>query len=500
MRASLPRHYRISLVGVLFGATAAFGCDAVPAGQPLWIRLAAPVSTYTAKPGDAVGGILTQQVTCGSEVVLPMGTPVEGFVRSRHKVGWGLRHETASLELEFTRAILEGGMTVPLAARVAEVENARETVRNGVIEGIRSSKTFQGGINSRLVELPTWNPYSHLVLTTYKALFPIFPEPEIYYPAGTDMRLKTERPIVLPARIRDADFKQSATLEQDSDENEAMVAHLPVRVTTKKNVDADLVNLVFEGTEPQVRAAFQEAGWRTADRPAVSSFMKYLYAVLNNSGYAQQPMTTFLMDGKPEQMNWQKNLNSYGRRDHVRIWQWQRVGADPVWVASSTRDTRAVISLRHVEFAHHIAPAIDEERASVIRDLNFAGCVKQVSYVERPEMPLATMNATGDVMHTDGSVAVVKLQDCRPREPQLDSTTNARKFKPGNIVFRYVRKEILTLRNDLWRENIIYGTYEVGRLAVTSIRNRTDARLRESLEADARVATPPQPATAGGSR
>src|ERR1039457_297978 len=67
--------------------------------------------------------------------------------------------------------------------------------KNGVIHGVLSSDTFQGRVNSRLIHLPTWNPYSDLGLIIYKATFPIFPEPEIYYPAGTDMRLKTQAPV-----------------------------------------------------------------------------------------------------------------------------------------------------------------------------------------------------------------------------------------------------------------------------------------------------------------
>ena len=108
------------------------------------------------------------------------------MVRSKRKVGWGIRHETAALELEFNRAVIEAGSTIEISARVEEVENAREQVKNGVIHGVLSSDTFQGRINSRLIHLPTWNPYSDLGLIIYKATFPIFPEPEIYYPAGTD--------------------------------------------------------------------------------------------------------------------------------------------------------------------------------------------------------------------------------------------------------------------------------------------------------------------------
>src|SRR3974377_2109493 len=115
-------------------------------------------------------------------------------------------------------------------------------------------------------------------------------------------------------------------------------------------------------------------------------------------------MKTFLLDGKPEDMNWQKSLNSYGRRDHLRIWQWTpEGGTEPVWVTSSTHDTGAVLSVKYKGFVHHISPDIDNERATVIRDLNFAGCVKSVNYVARHQVPASMHNATGDVMSTAGS-------------------------------------------------------------------------------------------------
>src|SRR5271157_2305469 len=207
----------------------ALGCDQLPAGQLIWIRLATPISTYTAHAGDPVRAVLTQDIVCGNEVVLPMGTPIEGMVRSKSKVGWGIRHETAALELEFNRAVLGPDAIVQMTARVEEVENAREQVKNGVIRGVMSSDTFQGRINSRLIHLPTWNPYSDLGLIVYKATFPIFPEPEIYYPSGTDMRLKTTAPIssayVMPSGMTDSALPDSPQLD-------ALVQQLPRRSTT----------------------------------------------------------------------------------------------------------------------------------------------------------------------------------------------------------------------------------------------------------------------------
>jgi hypothetical protein len=473
MRILLALNRGLLLMCVMLAGRVAFGCDQMPAGQVLWVRLAAPVSTYTAKTGDAVHAVLTQDLVCDNETVLPMGAVIDGVVRSRRKVGWGIRHETAVLELEFNRATVGGGVDVPLTARVEEVENARELVRKGVIQGIRSSNTFQGSINSRLIHLPTLNPYSDPVLIAYKAVFPIFPEPEIYYPAGTDMRLRTTSEVSCTAMVSST-HESSATDAEMADLDE-FVGQLPLRVTNKKNVAADVLNIVFLGTQNQVTSAFREAGWDGADPLSKHTVMKNLYALLNNSGYAQEPMMTFYLNERPEDMNWQKSLNSYGRRDHLRIWQWGAAepesGGESVWISSSTHDTGAVLAVKYRGFVHHIAPDIDEERSAVIRDLNFAGCVRSVSYVSRPLMPVATHNATGDVMHTDGSVAVVELQDCRPADPQLDSTSK-KSYRPGSYAFRYIRKQILTFKNDIFRANIIYGAYDAGRITVMALRQR----------------------------
>ncbi len=476
MRILLDLNRGLAFLGVIGAATLAFGCEQMPPGQSLWIRLAAPISTYTAKVGDPVHAVLTQDLVCDTEVVLPMGAAVEGVVRSKRKVGWGIRHETAALELEFNRATAGPGAAIELTARVEEVENAREPVRKGVIQGIRSTNTFQGSINSRLIHLPTWNPYSDPFLIAYKATFPIFPEPEIYYPAGTDIRLRTTTEITfLPATINPT-HESSPADKAESDLLDQLVGQLPWRVTTSKDVDADLINLVFLGSQDEVESAFRQAGWDNADPVSRRTFLKNMYALLNNSAYPQQPMMTFLLNGKPEDMNWQKSLNSYRRRHHLRIWQWPSKGTtDSVWISSSTRDTNAVLAVKYKGFVHHIAPDIDDERSAVIRDLNFAGCVRSVTYVSRPEMPTSMHNATGDVMHTDGSVAVVALQDCQPAEPRPDSTSKCGSFKPGNYAFRYVRKQILTFRNDIWRANIIYGIYDVGRMTAKALRHPTDS-------------------------
>ncbi len=145
------------ILPLLLLVPAAFACDQIPAGQAVWVRLTSPVSSYTAKPGDTVNGVLTEAIQCESDTEFPVGTHVTGVVHSVRKVGWGIRHETAALDIEFNELHPDGGPPVKFVTSLTEVENAREQVSSkGMIQGIRSSDTPQGRINSRL------HPSAHL--------------------------------------------------------------------------------------------------------------------------------------------------------------------------------------------------------------------------------------------------------------------------------------------------------------------------------------------------
>ncbi len=475
---------RTVLASVVLSSAVAAACNNLSNGQMFWIRLTSPVTSYTAKPGDPVTAILTQDVECDNDVVLPLGTPVSGVVTSVRKVGWGIRHETAALGVRFTEATPGGREPVAISAVVVEIENAREQVSaKGTIQGIRSSDSPQGRINSRLRHLPTWNPYSDVGLIVFKASFPIFPEPEIYFPAGTDIHVKLTAPVSsVPLPLMQ---NPSMTDAAESSEADALTEAAPIRSTTPAQVNADIVNLAFVGSRQQLESAFHEAGWDSSDAFNKHSFMRDFYAFLNNSGYAQAPMRPFLLDGKPADMSWQKSLNSYARRDHLRIWEWSTApDSRTLWLSSSTHDSSAALSLKHREFVHHIAPDIDEERGNVIRDLTVAGCVQSVHLVPRASVPNFTQNANGDLIRTDGALAVVELKDCQPTVPEMPAASQTANFKAGNHVFRYCRRQILTFRSDIWRANIIYGFYDLGRMSFVAMKHHSEANTERQLYAE----------------
>jgi len=480
----------VSLAASLLAtALPALACDRLPAGTTLWVQLSSNISSYDSKPGMRVQAVLEDDLKCDNEVVLRIGTPVEGRIERVQKVGWGIRHETAAIDLQFDRVLPEGDSPDEISARVVEVNNARENVKKGVIHGIRATDTPQGRINSRLKHLPTWNPYSDAVLITFKAAFPIFPEPEIYYGPGTELRLELG-----------STFRRSPTAEDHLTEDGLGTANVlamdeialsePERTYTRQHKVADVTNLALVGTAEQVETAFHRANWVGSDRLSKHAFFSQFYALLNDSSYVRAPMMPMLVDERLPDMTFQKSLNSFSKRDHLRVWSSEEtLEGSPVWIAAATHDVGATLSVRRQRFVHHIQANIDEERAKVIRDLRLAGCVESVYLAPRPDVPQRTANATDEAVSTDGELAVVRLKDC-PSDAGTTPQQNAQ-TRPGNRVFRYVRSQILIFRSDIWRANIIYGAYDLGRMMVTASIHRTAAASAATSATTVANASPP---------
>jgi LssY C-terminus len=475
------------LLGAILLAIAlpALACDEISAGTTLWVQLVSQVSSYDAKPGTPVDAVLEDDVKCENEVLFPIGTHIQGKVRRVQKVGWGIRHETAALDLEFDRVIPQETV-VEIKTRVLEVENARESVKKGVIHGIRATDTPQGRINSRLKHLPTWNPYSDAVLIIFKAGFPIFPEPEIYYEPGTELKLE----LAATVHSEPPNPSQDATEVLAEDFALDKIAQSePVRTYTRQHKEADVINLALVGTQGQMETAFQRANWVGSDHFSKRAFLSQFYAFLNDSSYVRAPMMPMLVDDRLPDMTFQKSLNSYSKRDHLRVWnEGETADGQTIWVAAATHDVGATLSVRHQRFVHHIEADIDEERAKVIRDLRLAGCVESVNFEPRPDVPHHAVNATGEAVSTDGELAVVRLGNCA----STAETTPPQNMqvRPGNRVFRYVRGQILTFRSDIWRANIIYGLYDLGRMMITANNHRSAAAATAAPSMAANVALP----------
>ena len=449
-------------------------CDSLKPGEKVWVRLLQPLSSYSGKAGDKVQAMVIESPTCaGAEEIAP-GTLVEGQIKSVRRVGMGFVHETAAVRVDFDHVLTKDGKGPEISARIVEIDNARETVKNGVIRGVNATDTPQGRITSRLKHLPTWNPYSDLTLVAYRAAFPIFPEPEIYLPRGTDVRLELATELRVPGEIRGAmqagapDAIERATME-------ITAPVMPERSTTKSGKPADFLNVAFLGTPEEMHQAFHAAGWEKGDPTSTKSVMREMYAFLAFKNYPEAPISQQLVEGAPVSATWEKSLDSYEKREHLRVWARNDVISEQtVWLGAMTRETGATLSVKQHKFIHHIEADVDASRAMLVRDLSLAGCVASVYYVARPLMGHAAMNATGDAMRTDGSLAVVQLKDCEnPIFEQQTADARALATRPQSKLARYVRMQVLSFKSDVVRGNIVYGAFDLTRMAIRARRNHT---------------------------
>lgn len=469
LRLAIP--ILLSLCALPFAPPASANCDYVPAGKSFWIRLLDPVASYSSKPGTTVRAVLIQSPECGSSPVFPAGLEVDGEVDSVRKVGMGFLHDTASVTIKFSRLVTSRGEILPISAQVVEIDNAREVAHNGVIHGVRSTNTPQGRITSGLIHLPTYNPYGDMTLILYRAVS-ILPEPEIYLPPGTDLRLQ----LTVPLYVADQPELPPASFALDEYERgdiEQLIQNVPERTTTRSGKDADLINLLFLGSQAQLHDAFTAAGWLPGDPYSSHAILKQVAAVLTYNNYPTMPISRQLLNGKPQDFTWQKSFDSYGKREHLRIWgQPGAIMNQQAWLSAYTRETSAAFSFRYHKFIHHIDSHLDDGANMLVRDLTLSGCVDSVYLLPRPDIHPHMMNSTGDEMRTDGMLTVVQLKDCN-RPPVAYTRFNPLiPIRPRSRIVRYFRNEILLYKSDVVRGNIIYGAFDLCRMGIHSFRNR----------------------------
>jgi hypothetical protein len=137
---------------------------------------------------------------------------------------------------------------------------------------------------------------------------------------------------------------------------------------------SDMTNLMFIGTEAELRAAFEKAGWSSAVRLSTQSKLETARALIEDRGYKEGPMSVLLLDGQPPGLSLQKGNNTFSQRHHLRIFRRPGTFAGkPVWVCSSTHDIGIDFSERDRTFIHKVDSKIDGERAKVVNDLLFTG-------------------------------------------------------------------------------------------------------------------------------
>jgi len=106
----------VAAVLIVLLAIVALTTRSLPEGTQLHIRLTTTVGSYASTPGSAVSAVLIAPVMMDGEALLQAGSTLYGRVKAVTRVGFGVRHETAGLELEFNEITLLDGDAMPIAA------------------------------------------------------------------------------------------------------------------------------------------------------------------------------------------------------------------------------------------------------------------------------------------------------------------------------------------------------------------------------------------------
>jgi LssY-like putative type I secretion system component LssY len=336
----------------------------------------------------------------GGKFSLPVGSIVEGSVLSVAS------KQRESLRLRFD-SVQIGDRKLNFEAHVSEVDNARERVLpDGTVVALDPIPRKPGRIELVLLAAAHAHPMALTLIETTKLTMHELERPQVHYPEGTDMRLAVDKP---PAISESSPERPEAVASNDL---ARIFEDLPSRTRAKRPaVPSDWVNLAFLGSRTGLVQAFAAAGWQTADQLSLRTEAKTFFAVADHHGYQTAPVSTLLVSGREPDLVFQKQLNTFAKRHHIRIWATDPTwDGQPVWIAAATHDIGIDFSREAKTFSHKVESNIDLERSRVIDDLGFVNRLDKVWYIPRTSVPQESTNATGDHLRTDGRLAVGLLR------------------------------------------------------------------------------------------
>jgi hypothetical protein len=384
--------------------------DLMP-GLTLSLRLSGSVYSDRSRTGDPIEATVTyplckngENIACNEgELLVPPGTKVNGTILFAAKAP--NKYSRPRLILDFSNVLHKNNQKSPLYARVIDVDNARETVRNNEILGIIQPHASTK-VSLAMAALGASNPIAGYTIKGVQTIYGLSIRREIMFPAGTDLQVQIVRPSILKQKEPWDGYRAlpiDATLQH-------LVSSAPMRTASKSKVLSDPTNLMFLGNRKQIIAAFQESGWLQASDLGVKSAIKAAQATVRQTGYSDAPVSALLLQDRLPDLVFQKSLDTFAKRHHLRIWKLTDtyLGRE-VWVAAATHDIATTNSRAATKWSHRIDPHIDRERDWVESDLLFSGTAEAYADVDRPKAPRKLENATGDDIVTDGKMSVVLL-------------------------------------------------------------------------------------------
>ncbi len=424
----------------------------LPAGTILEARLSGATGSRVSQPGDHIEATIIAPVFEPGWLAVPPGVTLSGVIESVDRLGLGLKHRTATMKYRFNSIQFDDGRAFPIETRVLEVETARERVSaDGTIGGIYPTANLSSGVSFAISGLLIQPEIAGPVIGI-KFLIARSPDPEIYFPAGTEIILElTSRAVIAESNailntLKPLPAAQEAGIRYVLD-------NLPRQQTDRAHdYPSDLVNILLLGTRDQIDRAFAAAGWSGEQPHSVLALYRIFHCLVQRMGYSMAPMTTLTLNGKAPDSAYQKSLDTFSKRHHIRIWG---QGASDAWLGAATEDVAYMF--RGMHLTHAIDREIDNERAKVVNDLWFTGCVDSGSLITREW--LRPVSENGASIATDGKIAALRLNDCLHPRSMPPASHQSPKPRPR----RRIVQAMVAVGNDIARSNPVMLGYNAGK-------------------------------------
>ena len=379
------------------------GFTLVP-GTRLYLRLETPVSTRTSHLHAIIRASVVREVTGPKGVVIPLNSQLQGQLNK--VIPSSNPTDRARVQMRFNELETPGHPPVDVAGHVVEVENARETVLgDGTIEGVLASELPLSHLEDALGKL---GPGAG-DLASYKDKAFGRSDTAIDFPTGTDFVFVLDKPLSLSSV-----FPPAASQQLSEGVNAAvqeLLSDAPQRAVGKDGQPGDPVNLVLIASADEIRRAYQDAGWNEAEKKTGKSIWETIRAVAGDRGYSSAPVSQLYLFGRPEDFAFEKMLDTFMKRHHLRLWRSPVKTPDgrDIWLGAATHDIG--LDVRPGVVSHAIDSDLDDERAKVGADLLATGSVATEQLVTRPNPLSEGLTATGAPWKTDGRLLVIELKN-----------------------------------------------------------------------------------------
>jgi hypothetical protein len=207
-------------------------------------------------------------------------------------------------------------------------------------------------------------------------------------------------PVTVKTEVRVPPFPQS------------QIDAIPRRVSDPNGSPGDRVNFIIIGSEDQMKAALNAAGWVIVDRSQKDAILRGILGSFSKEAYVTLPMSELRLFGRAQDLGYAQAdpIRVVASRHHFRLWKAPfDLQGQTVWAGAGTHDIGFDRDQRGGGVTHKIDPATDVERDYIRDNLMQTGLVAKTDYITPTDPVKTAKTATGEEFTSDGRTLLIYL-------------------------------------------------------------------------------------------